>query len=100
VRLGILVNTDRHAVEVAGLARAALARGHAVEIFAMDDGVRTLADPALAGLAALPGVAVSYCDLSLRQRGVDPAALPAAFREGSQYDNARMNQAADRVIVL
>ena len=68
MKLGILVNTDRHLkVEIAGLTHAALAKGHEVAIFAMDEGH--------AAAHRLPGT--SACR---RASGGDPERLPAQRR--------------------
>lgn len=99
-KLGILVNSDRHLRHVVGLARAALAKGHEVAIFAMDEGVRLMADPALGELAALPRVRLSLCEHSARRCGLDPTALPEAVVRGSQLDHALMEHEADRVLVF
>ena len=64
MKLGILVNTDKHLAEIAGLTHAALAKGHEVAIFAMDEGTRLLADPGYIGLCRLPGVTLSVCQHS------------------------------------
>ena len=42
MKLGILVNTDKHLAAVTGITRAAIDKGHEVTIFAMDDGTRLL----------------------------------------------------------
>jgi hypothetical protein len=100
VRLGILVTTDRNRGLVRGIAQAALAQGHTVAVFAMDEGARLLADPLFTGLALLPGLTMSFCDLSFRRLFDAPPEMPPAIVEGSQYDNALMNHDADKVIVL
>ena len=42
MKLGILVNSDRNLEAITGMTRAALAKGHEVLLFAMDDGTRLL----------------------------------------------------------
>ena len=100
MKLGILVNTDRHLTEIAGLTQAALAKGHEVEIFAMDEGTRLLADPRYTGLCRLPVVSMSLCRHSAEGAGVSVAGLPTEIQCGSQLQNAMMQHAADRVVVL
>jgi len=100
MKLGILVNTDRHLAKIAGLTHAALAKGHEVAIFAMDEGTRLLADPGYTGLSRLPGVTLSVCQHSAEAIGVSVAGLPPEIRCGSQLQNAMMQHAADRVVVL
>ena len=100
MRLGILVTTERMPQRVAGLARAALAGGHAVRIFATDVGTRLLTDPRVSSLGALPGVTMSYCEVSLRLHGGRPEGLPPVIQSGSQLENALMYAESDKVIVL
>jgi predicted peroxiredoxin len=100
MKLGILVNTDRHLDAVTGLAGAALAKGHEVIIFTMDEGTRLFKDPAYTALCSLQGVTMSFCDLSTKTLGIDKGALPDEIVCGSQYDNASMVHDADKVIVL
>ena len=70
MKLGILVNTDRHLRDIVGLTTAAVAGGHEVVLFAMDAGTRLLGDPSYTELCRLPGVALGGIDLlpHLRQR--------------------------------
>jgi predicted peroxiredoxin len=99
-RLGILVNTARHLKHVVGVTRAALATRHEVIIFVMDEGTRLLQNAELTGLAGLSGVTLSRCDHSTKRHGVDIEALPVGVVRGSQVNNAKMVQQAERVIVL
>lgn len=99
-RLGILVNTDRHLKHVLGLTQAASAKGHEVVIFVMDEGTRLVGDPALLGLAELPGVTLSLCEHSAKRHGVKTEALPEAVICGTQLNNAMMHRQAERVVVL
>lgn len=100
MKLGILVNTDRHPGAIAGMTRAALAQGHEVVLFAMDDGTRLLANPDYVALWRLSGVSMSFCHESATRKGVGFDHLPAAIVCGSQLQNAMMVRDADRVIVL
>jgi predicted peroxiredoxin len=100
MKLGILVNTDRHPGHVIGLTKAALARGHEVIIFIMDEGTKLLATPGLPELCKTPGVTMSFCDLSAKQLDAGPEELSEELVRGSQYHNAVMNHVADRVIIL
>ena len=54
---------------VIALARAALARGHDVRVFLMDDGVFALREPALESLFRA-GAEIGVCALSASARGV------------------------------
>ena len=100
MKLGLFVNTNGRLAAVTGITRAALAKGHTVNIFAMDDGTRLLADPSFSGLSQLPGVTMAFCDHSAQHLGTKPDGLPKEISVGSQYDNATMNHEMDRVIVL
>lgn len=100
MKLGILVNTDRHLDHVTGLVRAALAKRHEVLIFNMDDGTKLLATPEFSELCKMEGVTMSFCDHSAKHMGVATAGLPEEIVCGSQYNNAVMNHDADRLIVL
>lgn len=100
MKLGILVNTDRHADHLAGIVRAAIARGHEVIIFVMDEGVRLLEQETVRQFCSLPGVSMNFCDLNAQQCKVDKEKVPAAVNCGSQYNNAVMFHDADRIIVL
>lgn len=98
--LGILVNSDRHAAHVQGLARAALARNHEVAIFVMDDGTHLLRERAFVELAGLQRVTLSVCTHSAERHHVSLDGLPESVVRGSQLNNAMMNHRADRVLVL
>ena len=100
MKLGILVNTDRHSNHLVGLAKAALVRGHEVNIFLTDAGTRMLSDSAVSELALLPGVEMSFCSLSAKNAGVAYEGIPSEIIAGSQMNNAIMNRHADKVIVL
>lgn len=100
MKLGILVNTDRHLDHVVGLVRAALAKGHELIIFSMDDGTKLLGTPEFSGLCKMKGVTMSFCDHSAKHMGAATEGLPEVMVSGSQYNNAVMNHDADRIIVL
>jgi predicted peroxiredoxin len=100
MKLGILVNTDRHTEDLKGITRATLSKGHEVIIFMMDAGVRLLEDPTVVGLSEEAGVTMSFCDHSVKKLGVSKEGIPDKIVCGSQFNNAAMNHEADRVIVL
>lgn len=100
MKLGILVTTDRHLKHILGLTAAARAKDHEVAIFAMDGGIRLLADKAFTDLGGQEGVSLSFCSHSAREQGVDTEAQPACVTVGSQMNNAMMANAADRLINL
>lgn len=100
MKLGILVNSNRHKEAVTGLVTAAAGRGHEVTLFVMDEGTRLLEDSGFTGLAELDGVTMSYCDHSAQELSVNTGGLADSIESSSQYNNAAMNHNADRVIVL
>jgi predicted peroxiredoxin len=100
LKLGILVNTDRHVEDLIGLTKAALSKGHEVIVFFMDDGVKLLTNPTVNGLCDNSGVSMSYCDYTTQMIGLSTEDVCSKIVCGSQFDNATMNHEADRVIVL
>ncbi len=100
MKLGILVNTDRHAEDLVGITKAAVAKGHRVIMFFMDDGVNLLKNASVNELAGQPEVAISYCDYTIQRAGMSIDGIHENIDCGSQYDNSTMNHEADRVIVL
>jgi predicted peroxiredoxin len=100
MKLGILVNTDKHLAEISGITRAASEQGHEVVIFSMDDGTRLLEEAGFVTLAELSNVEISFCDHSAIDLAVKKEGLPDNIESSSQYNNAAMNHNADKVIVL
>ncbi len=100
MKLGILVNTDRHAENLIGIANAAVAKGHQVVVFFMNGGARLLENAAVNNLAELKGVGMAYCDYTTQQLEMSKENIHELVDTGSQYDNATMQHEADRVIVL
>ncbi|MEE8392820.1 MAG: DsrE family protein [Rhodospirillales bacterium] len=100
MKLGILVNTDKHLGHILGLAAAATAKGHEVIIFAMDQGVRLLENGSFTELAGRPGVSVSICDHSAKTHGIATEGISDAVAISGQFENAMMANKADKLIVL
>jgi len=100
MKLGILVNTDRHLDHITGITRAAVTKGHEVIIFTMDDGTKLLNNPDFCDLSTLQGVHMSFCRLSARRLEVATETLSGEIADGSQYNNAGMVHNADKLIVL
>jgi len=100
MKLGILVNTDRHPEHVLGIAEAAADKNHEVTVFAMDDGVLLLCTPAIEKLAGLADVTLSVCRHSAERLGIATDRFPETVKSGSQFENALMVHDTDRVIVL
>ncbi|MBF0557532.1 MAG: DsrE family protein [Nitrospirae bacterium] len=100
MKLGILVNTDRHLRHLMGLSNAALSMGHEVNIFFMDSGAKLLGCEDLKQLCSVKGVRICFCDFNARGFNISKEGLPPETVCGSQYDNALMVNEADRVVVL
>lgn len=100
MKLGIFVNTDKNLDAVQGITKAALAKGHTVILFNMDDGTKLVHSSLYAELCKTPGVQVSFCDHSATHMGISSQGLPKEIVCGSQYNNAVMLHDADKVIVL
>jgi predicted peroxiredoxin len=100
LKLGILVNTDRHPIILKGLTQAALEKGHEVVIFVMDKGVKLLNKPAIVKLLKTPGISLTFCQHSADVIGIKSNGIVKEANAGSQYDNACMTREVDRLIVL
>lgn len=100
MKLGMLVNTNKNLDAVVGLTKAALAKGHEVVIFTMDEGTTLFGNPDYTALCGMNGVSMSFCDHSAKGIGAPTQGLSASVVCGSQYNNAAMNHDADKVIVL
>lgn len=100
MKLGILVNTDRHAEDLIGIATAAVVKGHQVIVFFMNGGARLLENSSVNKLVELKGVSMSYCDYTTQQLEISKEGIHDHVDCGSQYNNATMQHEADRVIVL
>ena len=100
MKLGILVNTDRHADDLVGIAKTALSKGHEVIVFVMDSGVKLLSLRDVKDLCNNQGISISFCDYTTEKNGISKEEFCEKMICGSQYNNATMNSEADRVIVL
>ncbi len=100
MKIGILVNTDKHLEDVGGLVNASILKGHEVIIFVMDRGVKLLEDSNFTKLCKLNGVTVSFCNHDSTRFGANKTNIPPEVVCGSQYNNAVMFHESDRVIVL
>ena len=100
VKLGILITTDRHLNHIEGISRAASAKGHEVVIFAMNEGTKLLDSLEFIRLCELENTTMSLCKHSATDLGVDTTEVSKEIVIGSQFNNAMMNNQADKVIVL
>lgn len=100
MKLGILVNSDKHLSDIVGITKASLERGHEVVIFTMDTGTRLFENPEYSALSRLSGVSMSYCDYNAKMHNINKDGIPEAVVCGSQFDNAVMHHNCDKLIVL
>lgn len=100
MKLGILVNSNNHLDGIVGLCKSALSKNHLVTLFIMDTGTRLLEEAPLTSLAGLERMSISYCDHSAQELGVNTEGLSDTIERSSQYNNAAMNHAMDKIIVL
>ncbi len=100
MKLGVIITTDKNLDQILGITRAALSKGHEVNIFSMDLGVKLLEDSSFKALCKESGVTMSYCDYSTKTVEVSTEGIPSEISCGSQFDNANMNHDSDRVIIL
>jgi predicted peroxiredoxin len=100
MKLGIIVNTDKHLEVILGITKSAVAKGHEVTVFNMDEGTKLLGNDSFHSLCGTQGVSVSFCDHSAKGMNVATEGIPAEIVCGSQFDNANMNHDCDKVIIL
>ncbi len=100
MKLGILVNSDRHLEHIVGITQAASEKGHEVIIFSMDEGTHLVENAKFTALSELDGVSMSLCRHSAEEHNIELDDIPEGITRGSQFDNAVMNHEADRVIVF
>ena len=100
MKLGILVNTDKHLDDIMGITKSALTKGHEVTIFNMDAGTKLLGDSSFHELCKTEGVTMSFCDHSAKREEISSEGIPGEIVCGSQFDNANMNHDSDKMIVL
>ena len=98
--LGILLTTSpehENSHTVSKLAEAALARGIAVEIFIMCDGVHNAFESRFEALVE-KGARIVLCSHNLRER--QRPTFEGAVVCGSQYDHAQLVQKVDRYLAF
>lgn len=100
MKLGIIITTDQRVDDVIGITQAASAKGHDVSIFAMDEGTRLLGNPEFTQLCTSDNVVMSLCQHSASEQGVNTEGVSKEIVLGSQFNNAMMNNEADKVISL
>lgn len=100
MKLGILLNKDRHLEHLIGVTMAAIKAKHEVIIFVMDAGTKLLENEKLINLSNLENVSVSFCSHSASEHGINADSISDSIVSGSQLNNAVMNNESDKVIVL
>ena len=100
MKLGILINTDKHLQHIIGIAHAANLKGHEVTVFAMDTGTRLLQSSDFIRLCELDNVSMGLCNHSAAEHKVNTTGVSKEIVVGSQFNNAMMNNQSDKVIVL
>lgn len=97
MKLGILVNTDKHLRHIIGICNAAMARGIAVSIFVMDDGVYLTKNQEFLDLLK-KGIEISMCDQVYHEKGLNGKV--EGVLHGTQYENATIAHDCDRFLVF
>lgn len=100
MKLGILVTSDKYLNHVIGIAKAASAKGHEVSLFAMDDGTRLMDASGLRQLCGVERLSMSLCRHSAEEKHVNIQDIPKEIIAGSQFNNAMMQNEADKVLVF
>lgn len=100
MKLGILTNSNKHLSHLVGITKAACNKGHEVLIFAMDEGTELTGSESFRDLCKLDNVTISICRHSAEERDVNTDEISSEIVCGSQFNNAMMNNEADKVIVL
>jgi len=109
MKLGILLTTSpesQNSYTAVQIARAALAQGHQVSLFVMDDGIYNLRyhpkNPWAAEFMALieRGAQITLCASNAESRGLEKEEVIAGVVLGSQYDHATIVNESDRFLVF
>ena len=100
MKLGIVITTDKHLDPILGITRSALSKGHEVNIFNMDEGVKLLENSSFTALCKEKGITMCFCDYSTKTVEISTEGIPGEIACGSQFDNANMNHDSDKVIIL
>jgi predicted peroxiredoxin len=98
-KLGIFVCTDRHAEDLVGLTKAAIAKGHEVRVFFTGPGVKLVPTEQAKELVKA-GADVAMCLHSFEELGFKEDEVPEGIKKSSQDYNADMLKNVDRYVVL
>ncbi|GAC1327565.1 MAG: hypothetical protein NVSMB17_01760 [Candidatus Dormibacteria bacterium] len=98
MNLAVMLATDHESTvgEAASLCRAAVGRGHRVNLFLL---AAAATEVDLGSELAATGVRVSLCEADAAQRGLHKSGYPGVFF-GSLYDWSVLVEDADRVLSL
>jgi predicted peroxiredoxin len=100
MKLGILVNTDKNLNDVIGIAKSAAGKGHEVQVFAMDMGTKLLEQSSFLDLRNVKGVSMAFCDFSSKNVGAKTENMPAEIKRSDQWQNSKMHNTSEKVIIL
>lgn len=97
-KLGIVVTRFENLDHITGIAKAATAAGHTVQVFMTDEGIRFTTDPKFKELLKVAGVTLSCCDHSCELLHVTEKTEGITY--GSQYDHASLLHDCDRALIF
>ena len=102
VRFGLILTDQQHAAHAACVLAAAAARGWDARCFLTDSGVLALGDESFVAQARARPKTVAVCKHSLDHLlpGFDALTLADAVVIGSQFQGAKLAQAAEALLVL
>jgi hypothetical protein len=98
VQLGVVATHRAAGPQLIGIVSAAARRGWTCRCFLTDEGVLLLRMPEVVELARGGTMRLDVCHLSWERFGAGD--VPEGARAGSQYNNAELAHACDRVVVL
>ncbi|WP_456475302.1 DsrE family protein [Candidatus Pyrohabitans sp.] len=99
-KLGIFVCTEKHGKDLAGLVKAAAAKGHEVRVFFTGPGVKLVPTEEAKELVKA-GADVAMCLHSFEELGLDKEyEIPEGIKKGTQDYNADMMKNVDKYVVF
>lgn len=98
-RLGILVCSNKHLIDIIALTNAAHQKGKTVQIFFTGQGVLLTQKPEFSELVGK--AKLSVCDVSFRANGLEGDVPGVGFKDfATQARNAEMIKECDRYLVF
>ena len=98
MQLGVVATQRAAGPQLVGIVSAAARRGWTCRCFLTDEGVLLVGLPEVVELARGGAMKLDVCHLSWERFGTGE--LPEGAHGGSQYNNAELAHACDRVVVL